>query len=104
MNISKIKLPNGTTYDIVASKLVFNDLTVSTNAWVSDTTYSDYGYKAAIALSGVTSDMLPEVVFTPSSLNNIFANVCATYDGGVYIYASQKPSGDVKILSVIAWR
>lgn len=56
--------------------------------WVSDTTYTNYPYKATIAATGVTSTMVAEVVFnvTDAESGN-YAPVCETYDGGVYIYS-----------------
>ena len=66
--------------------LKFTNITVST--WVSDTTYTNYSYKANITLTGVTSSMVAEVIFnvTESESGN-YAPVCETFDGGVYIYS-----------------
>lgn len=87
------------------AKLKFEDTTVETSAFVSDTTYEDYPYRAAVALTGVTSSMIPEVVFPVSALANIdFAPVAECYNGGVYIYATDVPESAITIPTIICWR
>lgn len=87
------------------AKLKFENTTVSASAFVSDTTYEDYPYRAAVALSGVTSSMTPEVVFPVSALaDNEFAPVAECYNGGVYIYAGDVPESDITIPTIICWR
>ena len=56
--------------------------------WAADTTYSDYGFRGTITLSGVTSAMYAEVVFSViDATSGNYAPICETYDGGVYIWA-----------------
>lgn len=86
-------------------KLLFTSTSVATNAWASDSTYSDYGYKATIALAGVTSSMIPEVIFgMTEATSGTFAPVCETYNGGIYLYASSAPSSAITIPTIICWR
>lgn len=85
--------------------LVFNDTAVVTSAWKSDATYTDYPYKAAVALSGVTAAMFAEVVLSPAdATSGNFAPVCDTYAGGVYIYAKAVPDATVTIPTILVLR
>lgn len=87
------------------AKLKFLDTTVPASAFVADTTYTDYPFRAAVALSGVTSTMIPEVVFPVSALAETdFAPVAECYNGGVYIYAADKPGAAITIPTIICWR
>ena len=86
-------------------KLKFTSTSVPTSSFVSDTTYEDYPYRAAIVLSGVTSSMIPEVVFPVAALAETdFAPVAECYNGGVYIYAAEQPQETVIIPTIICWR
>lgn len=88
-----------------AVKRVVTNKTVLVADFVSDETYSDYSYRAAITINGVTSDMIPEVMFdVEDAINGIYAPVAKTYDGGVYIYASVPPSENLVIPTIIVWR
>ena len=87
-----------------SKKLVFDNVTVATSAFVSDTTYSDYGYRAAISLDGVNSSMIPEVIFDADiAASGDFSSVSAAYDGGVYIYSASVPSSDIVIPTIVCW-
>lgn len=87
------------------AKLKFSDAIVSAASFVSDSTYADYPYRAAVALAGVTSSMTPEVVFPVSALaDNDFAPVAACCNGGVYIYAADKPESAITISTILCWR
>lgn len=87
------------------AKLQFTNTSVTASAFVSDSTYADYPYRAAVALTGVTSTMIPEVVFPVSALaDNEFAPVAECYNGGVYIYAADVPESDITIPTIICWR
>ena len=80
--------------------LKFTNITV--NTWVSDTTYTNYSYKAAITLTGVTSSMIAEVIFnvTESESGN-YAPVCETFDGGVYIYSKVNSAITIPTILVV---
>lgn len=86
-------------------KLVFANQNVATSAWAEEKTYEDYPFRASVALSGVISTMIPQVVFSVAALaENGFAPVAECYNGGVYIYASDKPEKAVTIPTIICWK
>ena len=87
------------------SPLRFSDITVPASAFAADSTYPDYPYRAAVALTGVLERMIPEVVFSVSTLADTgFAPVAGCFDGGVYIWADGVPSGDVAIHTILCWK
>lgn len=97
------KLEAGTGVEL--AKLCFADTTIPAASWASDSTYGDYPYRAAVALSGVTSAMVPEVVFGLTAMaDNSFAPVAECYNGGVYIYAADVPESAITIPTIICWR
>ena len=82
--------------------LSFTNKTVATSAWVSNTTYTDFPYRAAVACEGVTVKHYAEVTFSPTdALEGSFAPVAESYDGGVYIYASEIPEAAVTIPTIV---
>ena len=86
-------------------KLVFSNQSVATSAWAETKTYEYYPFRASVALSGVISTMIPQVVFSVAALaGNSFAPVAECYNGGVYIYASDKPTGSITIPTIICWK
>ena len=92
---------NGTT----RKYLVFNDTSITTTSFNSDTTYDDFPYRAAINLTDVTASMIAEIIFGCSdATSGNFAPVCATYNGGVYIYAKAVPDAAITIPTIIVWR
>ena len=85
-------------------KLTFTNVAVQTSAFVADSTYTDYGFKATVPLTGVTSAMIPEVVFgIADAASGIFAPACETYNGGIYLYASEVPSASITIPTILCW-
>ena len=80
----------------------FTNKTVATSAWVSDTAYTDFPYRAAVACEGVTAKHYAEVSFSPAdAMSGSFAPVAASYDGGVYIYASEIPAAALTIPTIV---
>lgn len=87
----------------LAENLQFTNKTVATSAWASNSTYSNYGYRAAISCSGVTSSHFPDVMFSENdALSGNFCTDAVSYNGGVYIYAQKKPSATVTIPTIYA--
>ena len=87
-----------------AVRLTFTSKSVATSAWLSDSTYTDFPYRAAVACTGVTAAMFAEVVLSPAdALSGNIAPVCQTYSGGVYLYAKAVPSAAVTIPAIIVW-
>lgn len=86
-------------------RLLFSNISVPASAFGADSTYPDYPYRAAIALSGVTESMIPEVVFSAAALSgNGFAPVAGCFDGGVYIWADSVPANSITLPTIICWR
>lgn len=81
--------------------LVFSGVKVLASAFTSNTTYTDWPYRASVPLSGVKQDMIPSVVYSPvDAASGVFAPVSASYNGGIYIYASRKPSAATTISTI----
>jgi hypothetical protein len=96
-------LEAGTAVEL--KKLVFVNTTVPVSAFVSDNTYQDFPFRAAVTLENVLSAMIPSVAYSVAALtDNNFAPVAECYNGGVYIYADSKPTNPVKIDTIICWR
>lgn len=96
-------LEAGTAVEL--KKLTFADTTVPVSAFVADSTYQDYPFRAAVTLANVIASMIPNVVYSVAALtDNNFAPVAECYNGGVYIYADSKPSAPVKIDTIICWK
>lgn len=85
-----------------AKVLSFTNKIVETSAWISDTTYTNFPYRAPVACSGVTSNHYAEVIFSPAdAMSGTFCPVTASYNGGVYIYASEIPGATVTIPVIV---
>lgn len=73
---------------------------ITVSNWASDTTYSDYGYRASISIEGVTSSMIAEVNFgLTEAISGNYAPICETYNGGIYIYS--KVNTTITIPSIV---
>lgn len=65
--------------------LVFSNVAASN--WVADNTYTNYPYKCEMSLSGVTADMVVDVIFNlEDATSGDYAPICATLSGIVTIY------------------
>ena len=99
---------NSVTANKIASDAVrirSTDVAVATTAFVEDTTYEDFPYRAAITINGATAAMKPDVTFAYAEVaSGIFCSVAESYDGGVYIYASEVPEADITIPVIDLWR
>ena len=88
-----------------AVKLTFTNKSVAASAFASNSTYADFPYRAAVTLTGVTAAMVPEVFFgLTDAMSGNFAPVAESYAGGIYIYATAKPSAAVTIPTILCWR
>lgn len=97
------QLEAGTNVEL--KKLQFKNTSVPASAFVSNSTYTDFPYRASVALSGVTSTMIPEVVLALSdAVSGNFAPVAASYNGGIYLYAVGVPDADITIPTILAWK
>ena len=103
------EIPDGTiTHQKLAAdavKLTFTDTVVQASQWGSPTMYEDFPYYAQIPLDGITSAMIPEVIFSPTdAISGIFAPTAFSYDGFIHILASEQPSAAITIPTIILWR
>lgn len=86
----------------IGGKIKATSISVPTTAWVSNSTYTDFPFRASVAVTGMTSSYYPEVTFSPTdAISGILCPVATSYNGGVYIYASEVPEAAVTILTVI---
>lgn len=84
------------------ASLRFSGTEVATEDFAADTTYEDYPYRAAVALTGVTAAHDADVRFdAPDAASGVFAPAVQTYDGGVYLYAAEVPEAAVTIPRII---
>ena len=80
----------------------FPQQVVAVEAWAEDDTQTDYGFRAAVPLEGITEYYTPDVRFSvDDATSGILSPVATSYDGGIYIYASEKPAAEVHIESVV---
>lgn len=74
-------------WDFVTGRnLLFTD--VSASVWTSDTTYSGYGYKCELSLTGVTPTMIPTVTFAHAeAVSGNYSPVALSGTGTITIYS-----------------
>lgn len=83
---------------------VLTDVSVATSAWVSDNTYANYPYRAAISVPNVTATDIPFVAFSATdqeSGNYVGADSATNI---IYIYTNTIPSSAMTIPLVMAIR
>lgn len=86
-------------------KLQFNNVSVPASAFNSDTTYSEFPFKAAVSLSDVLDTMIPMVTFgLNDAISGEFAPIADSYDGGVYIYAESIPESTITIPTILVFK
>lgn len=84
-----------------ASIITATNTSVPVSAWASDTTYTDFPFRAGITIPGCTADHKPDITFcVADAMNGNYAPVAESYAGGVYIYAVQKPAETVTIPTI----
>ena len=84
-----------------AAITVQSNISVPTSAWLTDTTYTDYPFRASIPIDDCTANHIPEVTFALSdATSGNLAPIAETYDGGVYIYAAEVPSEAMTIPTI----
>ncbi|MEA5047466.1 MAG: hypothetical protein VB034_02535 [Eubacteriales bacterium] len=82
--------------------LRFSSIVVAPASFSADTTYADYPFRAAVALTGVTANHDVDVrLDAPDAASGLFAPVATSYNGGVYLYASEVPEASVTIPRII---
>lgn len=89
---------------LAARTICVSNVSLASTAWAADSTYSTagYAYRAKINVTGVTTSYVPIVSFGMSdALSQNFAPVAVCTNGGVYIYAVEKPTATMTIASVV---
>lgn len=88
--------------------LRFTNISVPTSAWKTAAASSCDGVRtkyANVTLSGVTADMVPQVVFPPVHIESLnLSPIVRTIDGGIQIYAETAPTGAITISTILCWR
>lgn len=82
---------------------MYENISVPASAWASNTDQSaaGFGFRAAVALTGVTASMVPDVYFSAAdAVSGNFSPAAQSYDGGVYIYAASKPTASITIPTI----
>ena len=75
-----------------------HEKTILPGEWFADGTYSDYPYKATIAVDGASPDNFPYVEFQPNDQESgNFADVCISSDNVVYIFCKEIPSEAITV-------
>ena len=87
------------------SKIIFTNIVVESSAWQNSDIYKKYPYSASIEIPEITSDMVPNIIFSQSMLDElILASTCESYNGGIHIYAMNQASRDYTIPKIILWK
>ena len=85
-----------------AASKIFSNVSVATSTWTSDTTYTDYPYKATITCSGVTANHVPTVNFClDDATSGNYAPIALSGTNTVTIYATGIPESAITIPSIV---
>ena len=77
----------------------FNDVAAST--WVADTTYTDYGYKCELNISGVLATDYANVVFAHAqAISGNYSPICLTSTDKVTIYSKVNTSITISNITI----
>ena len=77
----------------------FNDVAAST--WVADSTYSDYGYKCELSISGVLSTDYASVTFAHTqAISGNYSPICLTSTNKVTIYSKVNTSITISNITI----
>lgn len=92
-----------TAMDSTVTSIKATNITIATTDWVSDpdNTTGDFPMRATIAMTGVTSDMFPQVAFgVEEAMSGNYAPISKCGTAAVYIYAVEAPDSSITIPSV----
>lgn len=91
-----------TAYDAAKAITPITKQNITISSWSSNSTYTDFPYRATVSITGVTADMIPEVIFNATdALSGNYAPVSQTYAGGVYIYS--KVTTSITVPTIICY-
>lgn len=84
-----------------AALITATNTTVATTAWADDTTYTDFPFRAGITITGCTANHKPDVTFSlTDAVSGNYAPIAESYEGGIYIYAAEKPTAALTIPTI----
>lgn len=84
------------------ARMIFHGISIPKSAFVQDSTYEDFGFKADIPLEGAMATYIPEVIFDVVPFS--YAPISRSYNGGVSVYTDEIPETTVTIPTIILWR
>lgn len=98
-------LPSNTNTELAkkgnAALITANNKSVPVSAWASDTTYTDFPFRAGITITGCTANHKPDVTFSlTDAVSGNYAPIAESYAGGIYIYAAEKPTAALTIPTI----
>lgn len=86
-------------------RLMFNDVVVPIENFVAYDEIPNYAFRVTVPLEGVTTSMMPDVVFSfEDSIGGNYAPIADPYNGGIYLYSKIKPSNSLNIPTIVCWR
>lgn len=79
--------------------------TLGASGWVASSDFDQYPYQFTIGISGMTAADFAEVVPSPETIDQgVLAPICQTAAGGLKVYATEQPTAQMVIDSIIWWR
>lgn len=98
-------LPSDTNTELAkkgnAALITETNTSVPVSAWTSDTTYTDFPFRAGIPITGCTANHKPDVTFSlTDAVSGNYAPIAESYAGGIYIYAAEKPTAALTIPTI----
>lgn len=85
-----------------ASVIKAENITIPASAWTSNNDISGFPFRAGISIEKCSEEYMPDVILSAAdALSGNFAPVAKTYEGGVFIYAVEKPAASVTILTIL---
>lgn len=79
--------------------------TLGASGWAASSDFEQYPYQFTIGISGMTAADFAEVVPSPETIEQgILAPICQTSAGGLKVYATEQPTAQMVIDSIIWWR
>ena len=63
-----------------------------------------YPYRSIVPLANVKATMIPQVTLgLADAISGMFAPIVESYDGGIFVYATNEPTGSITIPTIICW-
>lgn len=81
-------LSNASQSSTSSNYKVFNDVVVKSSDFATDSTYSDFKYKATVNLENIKSSDVINVIFSMiEATSGNYSPVCESFNGGVYFWS-----------------